>query len=107
MTTPTIPDEFKNWFECPAADVCDLAISKRVLIMNAFAKEHIASDWSDDKWDHFIKYMDTLASQGVFNDIVDEFKDNFDIEYDECQAKELKRAQDRVKELEKQLEEIC
>ena len=101
MTTPTTPDEFKNMFECPAADVCDLAIHKRVLIMNAFAKEHIAGDWSDDKWDNFIKYMDALANQGVFNDIVDEFKDNFEIEYDECQAKELKDAQDRVKELEK------
>lgn len=87
MTTSTTPDWFKKMFISDAADVCDLAALKKVLIMNAFEKHHIAPDWDDDKWCAFLKWMETIANQGVFNEIVDEFKENFESDYDECQAK--------------------
>jgi hypothetical protein len=87
MTTSTTPDWFKKMFVSDAADVCDLAALKKVLIMNAFEKHHIAPDWDDDKWCAFLKWMETIANQGVFNEIVDEFKENFESDYDECQAK--------------------
>jgi len=81
-----IPPEDITATGATACQLLNLAVvgkedKDKVLLPNAFEKQHIAEDWTDAKWGSFIDYCDTLSANGVFNDEVEECKGYFEDQY--------------------------